>query len=52
MFLVVAFISVSTISLTDAKKSPTAKCRDGTYSYSNSHRGTCSHHKGVKTWYK
>jgi hypothetical protein len=31
---------------------PTALCRDGTYSYSANHRGTCSHHKGVRTWYK
>lgn len=28
----------------------TAKCRDGTYSFSQSHRGTCSHHGGVQTW--
>ena len=28
----------------------TAICRDGTYSYSQSRRGTCSHHGGVKTW--
>src|SRR5437660_1265621 len=25
----------------------TAKCGDGTYSFSQSHRGTCSHHGGV-----
>lgn len=28
-----------------------AKCRDGTYSYSQSRRGTCSHHGGVAIWY-
>jgi len=28
----------------------TAKCRDGTYSYSQSHSGTCSHHGGVAQW--
>jgi len=28
----------------------TAKCRDGTYSYSQNHRGTCSHHGGVAQW--
>lgn len=27
-----------------------AKCRDGTYSYSQSRRGTCSHHGGVAQW--
>lgn len=29
----------------------TARCRDGTYSYSRHHRGTCSHHGGVAEWY-
>ena len=28
----------------------TAKCRDGTYSFSENHRGTCSHHGGVAVW--
>jgi len=28
----------------------TAKCRDGTYSFSRSRRGTCSHHGGVAIW--
>ncbi|OEZ54857.1 MULTISPECIES: DUF3761 domain-containing protein [unclassified Duganella] len=27
-----------------------AKCRDGSYSFSKSHRGTCSHHGGVADW--
>ncbi len=27
-----------------------AKCWDNTYSYSQSRRGTCSHHGGVATW--
>ncbi|MCT9011685.1 DUF3761 domain-containing protein [Streptomyces rhizosphaerihabitans] len=30
----------------------TAKCKDGIYSYSASFRGTCSHHRGVKYWYR
>lgn len=29
----------------------TALCRDGTYSFSQSRRGTCSHHGGVAEWY-
>ena len=29
----------------------TALCRDGTYSFSKSRRGTCSHHGGVARWY-
>jgi hypothetical protein len=28
----------------------TAQCRDGTYSYSQHHSGTCSHHGGVAKW--
>ena len=28
-----------------------AKCGDGTYSFSQSRRGTCSHHGGVAVWY-
>ncbi|SFP63897.1 DUF3761 domain-containing protein [Frateuria terrea] len=27
-----------------------AQCRDGSYSFSQSHRGTCSHHGGVARW--
>jgi hypothetical protein len=29
---------------------PSAVCRDGTYSYSQSRSGTCSHHGGVARW--
>ena len=28
----------------------TAQCRDGSYSFSQSRRGTCSHHDGVGKW--
>ena len=28
----------------------TAKCSDGTWSFSENHRGTCSHHGGVTRW--
>ena len=28
----------------------TARCRDGTYSYSQHRSGTCSHHGGVAAW--
>lgn len=27
-----------------------ARCRDGTYSFSQNRRGTCSHHGGVAQW--
>lgn len=28
----------------------TARCRDGTWSFSEHHRDTCSHHGGVALW--
>jgi plastocyanin len=28
----------------------TAKCKDGTLSYSKTHSGSCSHHGGVAQW--
>ncbi|MFL6735616.1 MAG: DUF3761 domain-containing protein [Sphingomonas sp.] len=33
-----------------APRGATAKCRDGTYSFSQSRRGTCSWHGGVAVW--
>jgi hypothetical protein len=30
----------------------TAKCADGSYSYSAHHGGTCSWHRGVAKWYR
>ena len=35
-----------------APEGATAECNDGTYSFSKSRRGTCSHHGGVKRWLK
>ncbi len=35
---------------TSAPAGATARCVDGTYSYSQSRRGTCSHHGGVASW--
>jgi hypothetical protein len=35
---------------TTAPRRATAQCRDGTYSFSTSRRGTCSHHGGVAKW--
>lgn len=29
----------------------TARCGDGTYSFSQHRRGTCSHHGGVAAWF-
>ncbi|MHB8470005.1 MAG: HNH endonuclease signature motif containing protein [Gaiellaceae bacterium] len=33
-----------------ASPPPTARCRDGTLSYSAHRSGTCSHHRGVAAW--
>ncbi|MEW2133929.1 DUF3761 domain-containing protein [Streptomyces sp. NPDC005435] len=30
----------------------TAKCKDASVSYSKHSQGTCSHHRGVKYWFK
>ena len=35
---------------TAAPQGATAQCRDGSYSFSQSRRGTCSHHGGVAKW--
>jgi len=35
-----------------APANATAKCRDGTFSASQHHSGTCSHHGGVAEWYQ
>jgi hypothetical protein len=34
----------------DAPPGATALCNDGTYSFSENRRGTCSHHGGVAKW--
>jgi hypothetical protein len=33
-----------------APQGATAQCRDGSYSFSKSRSGTCSHHGGVAKW--
>jgi hypothetical protein len=33
-----------------APQGATAQCRDGSYSFSQSRSGTCSHHGGVAKW--
>lgn len=40
----------SPYSSSSAPAGATAECVDGTYSFSQSRRGTCSHHGGVATW--
>ena len=33
-----------------APSGASARCTDGSYSFSEHHRGTCSHHGGVDQW--
>jgi hypothetical protein len=41
-----------TIDPNQAPVEPTARCADGSNSYSQHHSGTCSHHGGVARWNK
>ena len=38
------------VAAPSAPSGATARCYDGTYSFSQSRRGTCSHHGGVASW--
>lgn len=38
------------VKASHAPAGATARCRDGSYSFSESHRGTCSWHGGVAQW--
>jgi hypothetical protein len=39
------------LSRSTAPSGASAQCRDGTYSFSSSRRGTCSRHGGVAIWF-
>jgi hypothetical protein len=48
-----AFVAFASAGSADAGAPPrdaTARCSDGTYSFSQHHSGTCSHHGGVAAW--
>jgi len=53
-FLVIAVASGLLAAAAGGASAPppgaTALCRDGTYSFSQTHSGTCSHHGGVAKW--
>jgi hypothetical protein len=38
------------VQSTTAPRGASAQCRDGSWSFSQSRRGTCSHHGGVARW--
>jgi hypothetical protein len=40
----------SPVKASHAPAGATAKCRDGSYSFSEHASGTCSHHGGVAVW--
>jgi hypothetical protein len=49
--LVLTFgLAVAIASASSAPPGATARCNDGTYSYSQHRQGTCSHHGGVAVW--
>jgi hypothetical protein len=48
--LIAASATAATIRADAVPPGATAKCRDGTYSYSQHRSGTCSHHGGVAEW--
>jgi hypothetical protein len=43
-------LAVAISSASSAPPGATARCNDGTYSYSQHRQGTCSHHGGVAEW--
>src|SRR5881394_1017649 len=48
--LSIAALAVGSVARGEAPPGATARCNDGTYSFSQTHSGTCSHHAGVATW--
>jgi hypothetical protein len=48
--MVVASVGMGTSFAASPPSGATAVCRDGTYSFSQHHSGTCSHHGGVSKW--
>jgi hypothetical protein len=47
---VVAGVAATVATADNAPPGATARCRDGTYSFSQHRSGTCSHHGGVARW--
>jgi hypothetical protein len=51
MLVGAGFVGLAQVAVGDsAPPGATARCNDGTYSFSQTHSGTCSHHGGVAVW--
>ena len=50
LFCVACAAAVAAAATASPPPGATARCRDGTYSFSQHHSGTCSHHGGVAVW--
>ncbi|HZR91001.1 MAG TPA: DUF3761 domain-containing protein [Gaiellaceae bacterium] len=48
--LVLAALATTAVSAASPPPGATARCRDGSYSFSQHRSGTCSHHGGVAAW--
>lgn len=48
--VVASFVAAGSAAGGSAPAGATARCRDGTYSFSQHRAGTCSHHGGVAAW--
>ncbi len=48
--IIVVGCAIPAAAIAGSPPGATAQCRDGTYSYSTHHSGTCSHHGGVAAW--
>lgn len=50
LLLLVVLVGAASSGSATPPPGATARCDDGTYSYSKHHSGTCSHHGGVAAW--
>ena len=52
VLLLLILLAVVAITLRASGFHATARCADGSYSWSAHHRGACSWHGGVVQWYR
>jgi hypothetical protein len=51
MTVIVLMLAGAAAAQAAAPPGASARCRDGSYSFSKHHAGTCSHHGGVAAWF-